>query len=212
MISISGAHCWPEGPADEVFTLRDIGTSLGRIPRFVGHTEKWYPVLAHVLTAAVLCEEKWSVYALFHDATETLMNDIPTPYKTDEQRSLERRVYARMCKAYGLPWPVPPEAQKAVKYVDKVCLVNEGHFLEHAQPHLLVPADDEGPVVSPTEDVMAVVEYHFERAMSPMHGHPLPAFFHKEIAGPIFEDAFYSYLKRSIAAGLEGVDLERAGL
>lgn len=211
MISISGAHCWPGGPDHEVFTLRDIGASLGRIPRFAGHTEKWYPVLSHVLTAAVLCEAKWSIYALFHDATEALMNDIPTPYKSKEQKALERELYGRMCRAYGLPWPVPSEGESAVDLVDRVCLVNEGVFLGHAEPHMLLPADDKPPV-SPDADVISVIEYHWERAMSPIQGQVLPAFFHPEITGPIFEDAFKSYVTRSIDAGLEGVDLERAGL
>lgn len=211
MISISGAECWQHD--DGVIPLRDIGSSLGRIPRFAGHTQEWYPVLAHVLVAALMCEPKWSIYALFHDAPEALTNDVPTPWKTAEQREVEHALYERMCKAYGLPWPIPEEAQAAVDHVDQLCLVHEGYVLGHAAPDRLVRFDDRGLVKANSivdDGVLEVVEYHLGLAVARYDGHPLPAFMNPAIAGPIYEDAFYSYLQKSIDAGLEGVDLEKA--
>lgn len=205
MIALDGSHCWQHD--DGVLTLREIGASLGRLVRFAGHTEEHYPVLAHALTAAVLCEPKWSIYALFHDAPEAVTNDVPTPWKSDEQKELEHQLYERMCVAYGLPWPIPPEGQAAVDAVDHICLVNEGVYLRHAEPTSL-----QFKGVAPDERVIDVVQYHHELAMTPVAGHPLPSFFHPKITGPIYEDAFKSYVRKSIEAGLEGVDLERAGL
>lgn len=213
MITLSGSECWPDG--EGVPTLRDIGTSLGRISRFAGHTVDFYPVLAHTLVAALLCESKWSVYALFHDAPEALTSDVPTPWKHPAQRELEHGLYERMCLAYGLPWPIPPEGQEAVDYVDHLCLVNEAYVIGHHSPDRLVRRDEGGLIKAGSHtdpEVMSLIEYHRDQAHARVGDHALPAFMIPAIAGPIYEDAFKSYLRKSIGAGLEGVDLERAGI
>ncbi len=204
MITYYGSHVWPDG--DGVPTLREIGIALGRIPRFAGATEKVFPVLAHVLTAALVGERKWSIYLLMHDATEAVMSDVPSPWKSREQRELEDKLLARVYAHYGLP-PLDEEGQAHVHEIDLMVRTNEASFLGHPD----VEAIDQGRMAG-DDGVYEVVKYHWEMAMTPIDGSPLPAFMNAEIAGPIFEDAFKSYLRQSIDAGLEGVDIEKAGL
>src|SRR5690606_16370569 len=62
-------------------SLESVAVSLGRIPRFAGHTRTWYPVLAHVLCCAAYVEDRYGIHALLHDAAESCVNDVPRPMK-----------------------------------------------------------------------------------------------------------------------------------
>lgn len=112
-------------------TINTIGVSLGRIMRFCGHTERPYSVLAHSLVTAELVPPKFGIYALMHDAQESLMSDVPTPMKSQVARNREYKLLERIYITNGLPWPIPEEAQEAVDEADETALIAEAHILGH---------------------------------------------------------------------------------
>jgi hypothetical protein len=92
-------------------TPRDLATSLGRMPRFAGHTRVWWTVLHHVALVYRLLErhhgalpaDGFKLHVLLHDSEESILCDLPTPWKTDERRVQEERLCARFRRAYGEP-------------------------------------------------------------------------------------------------------------
>lgn len=102
MITITGVDVTREHGAPSLY---DIGYSLSQLPRFAGHTTRLWTVLNHVYAcsfyAALMKESTLTqLYALLHDADESITNDIPQPWKTDETRDLQtmlrNRIYAEL--------------------------------------------------------------------------------------------------------------------
>ena len=95
-------------------TPRDLATSLGRVPRFVGHSKVWWTVLHHVAhvyrTLERYIEElgndsferSFQLKALLHDSEESILGDLPTPWKAEGRREQEERLCARIERCYGL--------------------------------------------------------------------------------------------------------------
>lgn len=77
-------------------TLRDIGIALGRAPRFAGHCRFHWTVLHHSIAAGYIAarvdfeagqpQPARQLGALLHDAHEAITGDIPTPWKTTDNR------------------------------------------------------------------------------------------------------------------------------
>ena len=80
--------------------LADVLISLGRLPRFAGHTTEFWTVLQHSLLVYDLSrglEGSVRLAALLHDAGECLIGDIPTPFKHPDYHALERQFVERLC-------------------------------------------------------------------------------------------------------------------
>src|SRR5689334_18815131 len=91
-------------------SLVDIAVALSRMPRFAGHTNRWFSVLDHTMFGygIIMGEGRPGVGPLFgpivqrawllHDAHEALTGDVPTDIKGDDlrrtQEELDRRIYA----------------------------------------------------------------------------------------------------------------------
>lgn len=84
-------------PTPESISLGDIAHALAQTPRYGGMCPQFYSVAQHCVLMSEqfedIVEAKW---ALFHDAAETYMTDIPSPlkrilpgYTVIEQRILE---------------------------------------------------------------------------------------------------------------------------
>lgn len=82
------------GPTGEVPTLADIALALSRLPRFAGHTRRWWSVLDHSLYCYHLAldysyamglsgfgRRSLTMAALLHDAHEAVTADVPSPFK-----------------------------------------------------------------------------------------------------------------------------------
>lgn len=109
VVTHSGALVSPESG---VPTLRDIAFSLSRVPRFGGYSRRPWTVAHHSLVVAeiagVLAEDRPApldygmayLSGLLHDAHEALTGDIPTPFKTDDTRTMQNAIDHRIMAAY----------------------------------------------------------------------------------------------------------------
>ena len=86
----------------ETPTLADLSLGMSRIPRFAGQTRVPWSVLDHSLFAASMAQRDAPLaYAaqlavLMHDAHEALTGDVPTPFKSDHLRSVQRLLDAKI--------------------------------------------------------------------------------------------------------------------
>lgn len=165
---------WPDGKGAP--SLFSIGVGLGRIPRFCGHTKEWYPVLGHVLTVASILPDEYALYGLLHDAPETCMSDVPTPWKTVAARKREDMLLRRIYQANNVDWPIAQEAQEAVDEADRICLMAEAQVIGHPAADELWPEAD--------ETAMEITRLNLGQAMQ---------FMNPNISGPIYETAFEHY-------------------
>lgn len=114
-------------------TLTDISVQLGRIPRFVGATAVWWPVLLHSFVVRDLVT-MWGagpdaqLEALFHDAHEALTGDVPSPFKPPALSALQRDLDRRMRPALRVPDP-SDEVVQLVKRADTTALLAEASWL-----------------------------------------------------------------------------------
>lgn len=134
MPTLSGAMVGWEGP---VPPLEDFLVPLGRLPRFAGHTRWPFTVLHHSLHVAWLALEfaaDVAPLALVHDFAEILTGDVPTPFKPEAWKPLERAFVERVCiewgwepqAAGGLDWD---QAWEGVHALDAMALQSEGRSL-----------------------------------------------------------------------------------
>lgn len=110
-------------------TVTDIAVHCGRIPRFIGATAVWWPVLLHLFVVQRLVSEAGGnaaaqLEALFHDAHESVTGDIPSPFKPKALSKLQHEMDQRMRTHYGIPKP-SSEVAALVKEADTVALLAE---------------------------------------------------------------------------------------
>ena len=176
----SGRAIWPlsrtDVETDNHPDLFSIGVSLGRIPRFTGHTRELYTVLPHVLTVATIMPAEWGLYGLLHDAPEACVADVPTPWKTEGARTLEKELYERIVRGYGLVWPIPEGVQAAVDKADLKALGAEAHVIGHPKASDWWPEYDEAAA--------ELTAYHLRH---------VPQMMNAEVGGSIYEEAFASW-------------------
>lgn len=100
MITFTGIPVYPGN--DRSPSLADIAVSLGRHPRFGGHTRMWWSVLHHSIVCGKVAEASnlgnpTKLYALLHDAHECVIGDIPSTWNTPEisetKKGLDVRIY-----------------------------------------------------------------------------------------------------------------------
>jgi hypothetical protein len=74
-------------------TLEDIALGLSRQPRFTGQTRIWFSVLDHSLFMYDMAQGETpdvQLAVLLHDAHESLTGDVPTGFKPEELRELQK--------------------------------------------------------------------------------------------------------------------------
>ena len=92
--------------------IEDIAHSLALQCRFKGHVKDFYSVGDHCLF--VLSKANHKLWGLMHEAAETYMSDIITPFKYHWRwrsylKRMENRILKVVAKKYNLPWPIPKE-------------------------------------------------------------------------------------------------------
>lgn len=82
----TGIKFWALDPKEEEINIFDIAHALSQTCRFGGHCSKFYSVAQHSILAAeeackMGCDITLQIAALFHDASEAYLCDIPRPIK-----------------------------------------------------------------------------------------------------------------------------------
>jgi len=111
--------------------LHDMAICLGRIPRFCGNTLTYWPVLGHVINAGNIAykmrKDNVIGHCMLHDGSESLLGDIPSPFKTKDTKSLEDKIITNVYKKYNLK--VTESILEDVEFVDRLCLILEAELL-----------------------------------------------------------------------------------
>jgi 5'-deoxynucleotidase YfbR-like HD superfamily hydrolase len=126
--------------------IEDIAHGLSRAARWNGQTSgDWaYSVAQHSLLVDRLVGRlnrkapgDWRLMALLHDASEYVIGDLITPFKTaigldykDFEKQLMRAVHLR----YGLPADPPARAQALIKRADRAAAFLEATQLAGFEP------------------------------------------------------------------------------
>lgn len=131
MMTLSGVLL--ERDNDAAPTLRDMAVGLSRIPRFGGQTLLLWTVGQHLLACAAYVRMghggmELELDVLLHDAHEAMTSDIPTTWKTDDMRALQKTLDRRIYNAFGLS--LPSESQAAeIGAVDRELLLAEAFWV-----------------------------------------------------------------------------------
>lgn len=71
------------------------------------------------------------LHALWHDAHEAATEDVPPPFKTDEQRAMQKALDTRIYRdTLGVGEPLP-DTVATVAWLDSLCVSAEAHRLMH---------------------------------------------------------------------------------
>lgn len=131
MITASGAQVWPDGsryPQGGVPSIADIAQGLGRMVRFAGQSPVFYTVLPHTFVVADLVAPEHVPYALLHDSPESMIADVPSPWKTDDRRGLEDQLLERIWREH-VGTALTLEVRQAVGRADLAAMVAEARLL-----------------------------------------------------------------------------------
>ena len=108
-------HKFPTNPKPSDVRLQDIATALSRVPRFAGHTAYPYSVAAHCIHVSCMVPRQFQLQALFHDASEAYICDIPSPFKRlmPEYKKIETRIMEVVAARFCFTFPIAPEVKQA---------------------------------------------------------------------------------------------------
>ena len=112
------------GPNNLTPSLQDISTQLGRICRYAGAGVKFWSVLLHSLVVADLLPERLKIYGLLHDATESMVGDIPRGFKDQWVSDTEDFMFGRILEEFDIPLLNTAEHME-VKIADDRALAGE---------------------------------------------------------------------------------------
>lgn len=129
-----GVRFFPFAPRLEDVHIADIAHALSCMPRFAGHTKRFYSVAQHSLAVSHACDPQDAAYGLLHDASEAYLLDMPSPIKQllPEYVKAEKRLQAMIFEAFGLE---PTERMPAsVKESDWHALKDEQRWLMQDTP------------------------------------------------------------------------------
>jgi 5'-deoxynucleotidase YfbR-like HD superfamily hydrolase len=113
--------------------IDDIAHGLARVARWNGQTlgEHAFSVAQHSVLVEDLVahiqpdiEPRWRLAALLHDASEYVIGDMISPFKTAlgmDYRSFEERLEGAIHIRFGLPARSPPAIRVLIKRADRAC-------------------------------------------------------------------------------------------
>lgn len=145
LIMASGRRVDIPNPLPGQLIIEDLATGVSRIPRFVGHTDRFFSVAQHSLVVAYLSvavAEYQTIpthlcglvrhhslkEGMAHDLHEALVSDIPLPVKRllgPTYKDVEKSIDAAIRKELSLATTLPPH----VKIADWMALILESQEL-----------------------------------------------------------------------------------
>ncbi len=123
----SGRKVFFLDPDPDTINIKDIAIALSRIPRFNGHTNRFYSVAEHCWTGQRFIEDQFKLAFLLHDATEAYLCDIPSPIKQylPDYKKIEEGLERAIAGKFGLEYP----SHDMIKYMDLAMLSVEAQHL-----------------------------------------------------------------------------------
>lgn len=111
----SGRYFDPFNPDPALIEIEDIAIGLSRIPRFAGHTKRFYSVLSHSISVWAMVPKEHHMAALLHDASEAYIFDMPSPIKSrlPDYKKLEFGLMSAIAEKFGFQYPLHPEVAAA---------------------------------------------------------------------------------------------------
>lgn len=113
------------------FSVSDIAHALSNLCRFTGHSPRFYSVGEHSLHCLDIAIHLGAsplkcIYALMHDASEAVMNDLARPVKQNvpDYKALEDKISNIMWDVCGVPAPTK-EDYEFVKKIDNTMIFLE---------------------------------------------------------------------------------------
>ncbi len=140
-------------------SMESVAVALSRIPRFCGHTQKWYSVFSHTMVvSALMVGTPNMVHGLLHDAPEAVVSDVPTPWKTVAAKKREKMLLRRIYRDLGIELPDEME-QIAVDVADRAALAAEAHVIGHPAAEEFWPNPDPLAVKLTKEELYITLSY-----------------------------------------------------
>jgi len=114
-------------------SLQDIAYTLSKIIRYNGASRVDISVAAHSILTYELAKYnnehiRIQLLCLLHDAAESAIGDVPSPFKNDGLKETEKKIWLRILNSFGVE-PPKDEEQTVVDFYDKQCLRIEAHVL-----------------------------------------------------------------------------------
>ena len=81
MQTASGKQFFVLDPRPEDVTLWDVAHGLAQTARYAGHASEFLSVAQHSVMVSEHAEPRYAMAALFHDAGEFVVTDVPSPWK-----------------------------------------------------------------------------------------------------------------------------------
>lgn len=139
----------PHSCTFESFSVVDLFFAMSWQRRWSGRkTPKWMNVLHHSIDCAKLVKEMGGSnyeihYALFHDAAEAILGDIPGPVKTHipdfkkYENMVLREIFACVEEELGIDLPFGPKPE-LVSVADYECCIAERKFVGGFENSLMI--------------------------------------------------------------------------
>lgn len=114
-------------PETNAICIEDIAHSLALQCRFNGHCRVFYSVAQHSVHCSEICDPKYAMECLMHDAAEAYIGDIIRPLKSVlSESALHEIEFEFECViAVALGLQVVPGYREEVRRVDNIMLATE---------------------------------------------------------------------------------------
>jgi len=121
--TFTGKYIDPLNPDPALICIEDIAHALSMLPRFGGHTQRFYSVAQHSIACCSWAPDEHKLAALLHDASEAYLLDIPSPVKKriPGYAEAEDRLMAVIAAKFGFEWPLHED----IKAIDEMALYVE---------------------------------------------------------------------------------------
>lgn len=110
-------------PSRDEICIEDIAHALALTCRFGGHCRQFYSVAEHSFRLIEIVAKKDKLAALFHDAHEAYLHDVPRPIKCDMQgyREIADGIQRMIHMAFDITVHYPDH----LKFADDILLATE---------------------------------------------------------------------------------------
>lgn len=129
LLTFSGIYVNFKNPKPETMRLLDIASALSKECRYASQCREFYSVAQHCVLASHIVPNDFAIEALFHDATEAYLKDLPTWLKLllPEYKVIEEKFEVAIRTQFSLELNTEKrvERKKIIKEYDYKLLATE---------------------------------------------------------------------------------------